>query len=201
MVRIKICGITRLEDALFSLEAGADAVGFVFAEESKRRIIPEHCSKILKELPIFSYTVGVFKNNSKDFILDTLEQCGLSALQFHGTEEEKFCHSFQRPFIKAFSIEDEKDIDYVNSFTQTGNVLIDGKEPGSGKVFNHALLQKVNKGKNIVVAGGLNPDNVFEIINQFPVFGVDVSTGVEQAPGIKDKYKITKFIEQVRRVK
>ncbi len=201
MVRIKICGITRLEDALFSLESGADAVGFVFAEGSKRRITPEHCSEIMKKLPIFSYTVGVFKNNTKEFILDTLLQCGFSAIQFHGNEDEEFCHSFHRPVLKAFSVENEKDIDYVNSFTQTGNVLIDGKEPGSGQVFNHDVLQKVDKAKNVILAGGLNPDNVFEIISKYAVFGVDVSTGVEQAPGLKDKNKIIKFIEQVRRVK
>jgi len=198
MIRIKICGIKRKEDALYAAKAGADALGFIFAV-SKRKIDIETCKKILPEIPAFICTVAVFKNNEKSFIEDILSECYFSAIQFHGDEDEKFCLSFKRPVIKAFSINNESDILQVNKFKRLKTVLIDGKCPGAGEMFNHKLLSLVSKSKYIILAGGLTPDNIKETIRQNPdIYGVDTASGVEVSPGIKDNRKILDFINNAR---
>lgn len=198
MVKVKICGITNYNDAISAYNAGADAIGFVFAE-SKRKISVDKCREILNKLPAFLYTIGVFKNNDKKFIEEVLKYCGLSALQFHGNENEEFCLSFARPVIKAISIKNEDDFKILKDFKKTINVLIDGKSPGSGQLFDHKLLKFVPEGKNVILAGGLTPDNVYEIVKNTNVFAVDVSSGVEKSPGIKSEKKIIDFVLNARK--
>lgn len=199
MIKIKICGITRTEDALISIKYGANALGFVFAE-SKRKITAEQCVNILKRVPSIINTVGVFRNNSKDYIKEVLSICPLSTLQFHGDEDEEFCLSFNRPVIKAFSVASSKDLEQINNFSQINTILIDGKNPGSGKTFDHNILSSIETDKYVILAGGLNPENISEILNNHKVFGVDVSSGVEKNYGIKDKNKIIDFINNVREI-
>ncbi len=193
-MRVKICGITRFEDAINAYKAGTDAIGFVFAE-SKRNITIKECAEIINNLPPFCYTVGVFRDNFKGEIWNTLKYCGLSCLQFHGNEDEDFCKSFGLPYIKALSIKEKSDIDTIKNFPHTNNILVDGQSPGSGQMFDHSLLEYIPAGKNIILAGGLNPDNLSSILLLKNINAVDVSSGVEVEPGIKDIEKIKKFIK------
>lgn len=198
MIKVKICGITRYEDANVAVNSGADAIGFIFAE-SKRKIDIKCCAEIIKNLPPFVYTVGVFMNNSASYINYVLDNCYLSALQFHGNEDENFCLSFNKPVIKAFSINNNNDLLLINNFPNIKNILIDGPKPGAGKIFDHKLLKEINKNKNIILAGGLNPDNIEKILKETNVYWVDVSSGVEKSPGIKDQELIEKFLQKVKK--
>ncbi len=192
-MRVKICGITRYSDAIDAYKAGADAIGFVFAK-SKRQITAKECKCIMDKLPPFCYTVGVFKDNGKGEIWNTLKYCGLSCLQFHGAENEEFCNSFGLPYIKGFSIENADDIEKIKDFPCTINILVDGQSPGSGRSFDHTFLSLLPENKNVILAGGLNPDNISELKGNDKINALDVSTGVEFEPGIKDLEKVKKFI-------
>ena len=134
MVKIKICGLTNTEDAISALSLGADALGFVFAQ-SKRHISADACEEILKNLPPFSYTVGVFRNNSADFINSVLDRCSLSALQFHGDEDVDFCTSFKRHVIKALSIDKKDDLKKIYDYPNVSDILLDAKKSRRGKGF------------------------------------------------------------------
>jgi phosphoribosylanthranilate isomerase len=198
MIKIKICGITNIEDALSALNLGADAIGFVFAK-SKRQIDASLCAGILKELSPFCYTVGVFRNNSADFINSVLDICPLSALQFHGDEDNDFCISFKRHVIKAVTIDKEEDLNKIAAYPGIKDILLDGKNPGEGELFDHTYIKNLPGSKNIILAGGLNPENVAEVVkNNRRLSAVDVSSGVEAYYGKKDYNKVKNFIERAR---
>ncbi len=199
MVKIKICGITNLEDAAACANYGADALGFVFAE-SPRKISKFRCREIIDRLPPFVTVVGLFANQSKEDISDIIKFCPLDVLQFHGDESPEFCLSFNKRTIKAFRIFNQRDIKLLDNYNVSAYLLdsYDGKKlGGTGKTFDWKLIKGVTN-KRIILAGGLNSSNVGNAISECSPYGVDVSSGVEKSPGIKDHRKIAEFIKRSR---
>ncbi|MDO8886651.1 phosphoribosylanthranilate isomerase [Candidatus Oleimmundimicrobium sp.] len=198
MVRIKICGITNIEDALLVSKLGADALGFVFAE-SPRRIDVETGEEINSALPPFISRVGVFVNEKTETVKAIASRCRLDILQFHGSESSNYCNSFSQKIIKAFRVKDINDLDRLSDYDVNGYLLdtfIDGKPGGTGEVFNWEIGKKAKGfGKPVILSGGLNPGNVIDAINFVQPYAVDVSSGVEERPGKKDPNKIQAFIK------
>lgn len=202
MVKVKICGITCLDDALAAVDAGADALGFVFCPLSPRHIFSEQAAKIIRALPPFVQTVGLFVNEELAVVNTTADQCGLDLVQLHGEETSEYCSSVRRRVIKAFRVKDITTLDSLSQYDVAG-CLLDAWSPaahgGTGQVFNWEIAaEAVKREHRIVLAGGLTPENVAECIRQAWPYGVDVSSGVESAPGRKDTAKVRRFIEQVR---
>ena len=201
-VKVKICGITSLADAQAAVEAGADMVGFIFADESPRRVSVETAASIAHALPPHIVKVGVFVNADEEFVVNAARECGLTLLQFHGDENSWFCTQFGIMSMKAFRIRDEKSVDALLEFSTDAWLLdtyVEGERGGSGKTFNWQLAIPAQKfGKPIFLAGGLKPENVAEAIRQVRPFAVDVSSGVESAPGKKDHAKVAAFIRAAK---
>ena len=201
-VRVKICGITSLKDGLAAVNAGADALGFVFYEDSPRHVTREIARQITRALPPFVARVGVFVNPSEDFVRRIIDVCALDTLQFHGDELPEFCAQFGLRTIKAFRMRDRGSISQLDRY-QTEAWLLDsyvpGKPGGTGAQFNWDLAREAKElGRPIILAGGLTPENVGEAIRQARPFAVDVSSGVEIEPGRKDIKKIEEFIRAVK---
>lgn len=203
MVRVKICGITRIEDAVAASEAGADALGFVFYAKSPRNVDARIAAEIIRELPPFVTTVGLFVNPEPAFLDAVNERVPLDLLQFHGDENNAFCASFSRPFIKAIRMADELDLrKEIEKFPSARGILLDAYDPrrygGTGQTF---AWNRVHNGlpKPIIVAGGLTPDNVAEAIAATNPWAVDVSGGVEQSKGIKQRSLIEAFVRGAKR--
>jgi phosphoribosylanthranilate isomerase len=199
MVKVKICGITSLEDALAAVEAGADAVGFVFYSASPRHIFPEQAAEIIRNLPPFVQTVGLFVNEDLSIVNAIADQCGLDVIQLHGEETPEYCRSVRRRIIKAFRVKDISTLDSLLQYHVSG-YLLDAWSPtapgGTGRTFNWEIAaEAVKRGHRIVLAGGLAPDNIIESIRHVRPYGVDVSSGVESTPGRKDTSRIRHFIE------
>ena len=185
--RVKICGITNLADAQVAVEAGADALGFVFYEKSPRFISMETAAEISKQLPPFILRVGVFVNAPKEDIVRAIGECGLSLLQFHGDEPPEFCTQFGLMSMKAFRIRDAGSLKELPKY-KTDAWLLDAYSSdtlgGTGEKFNWDLAMEAQKpGRPVFLAGGLTPENVAEAIRKVRPFGVDVSSGVESSPG------------------
>lgn len=202
MVRIKICGITKLEDALFSVESGAHALGFVFYRKSKRYIDAESAHGIISQLPPFVTTVGVFVNEEKEMIGRIRDISGVDLVQLHGDEDPDFCNDLGMNYIKACRVSDRRKLDDIGYYN-TRLILLDNHSEdsygGTGEVFNWDLVKGFNfRNKRIILSGGLNPFNVKEAIKIIKPDAVDVSSGVESGPGQKDREKIKKFIEAVK---
>jgi phosphoribosylanthranilate isomerase len=204
MVKVKICGITTREDALMAAEAGADAVGFVFYHQSPRHISPENAAEIIRALPPFVQTVGLFVNQDISVVNTTAERCGLDLVQLHGDETPGYCESVRRRVIKAFRVKDITTLDSLLQYHVSG-CLLDAWSPaahgGTGRTFNWDIAaEAVQQGHRIILAGGLSPENVSEAIGLVHPYGVDVSSGVETAPGRKDASKTRLFVELARRL-
>jgi phosphoribosylanthranilate isomerase len=204
MVKVKICGITNREDALMAAEAGADAVGFVFYPPSPRHISPGNAAGIIRALPPFVQTVGLFVDQDISVVNATADLCGLDLIQLHGDETPGYCDSVRRRVIKAFRVKDITTLDSLLQYHVAG-CLLDAWSPaahgGTGRTFNWDIAaEAVQQGHRIILAGGLSPENVSEAIGLVHPYGVDVSSGVETAPGLKDAYKIRLFVEQARRL-
>ncbi len=203
MVRIKICGITNIEDALLASTLGADAIGFVFAE-SPRRIDVEVGEKITSSLPLFVCRVGVFVNEDEKMVKNIASTCGLDVLQFHGSESPHYCGCFSQRVIKALRVKNFGDLDTLRKYDVDAFLLDTFTEKsygGTGKTFNWEIAKKAKDfGKSIILSGGLNPKNVTRAINSVQPYAVDVSSGVEERPGKKDPGKIRSFIEACRAV-
>jgi phosphoribosylanthranilate isomerase len=202
MVKVKICGITSLEDALTAIEAGADALGFVFYPQSPRHIFPEQAAEIIRRLPPFVQTVGLFVNEDPAIVNHTADQCGLDVIQLHGEEPPGYCRSVRRRVIKAFRVKGITTLDMLTQYHVSG-YLLDAWSPsahgGTGQTFNWEIAaEAVQRGHRIILAGGLKPENVLESIRQVHPYGVDVSSGVESAPGCKDASRIRLFIERAK---
>lgn len=202
-LKIKICGITNEEDALAAVEAGANALGFMFYEPSPRNVSIETVQRIAAKIPPFIMRVGVFVNPDEDFVFQAITLCGLSLLQFHGEESPEFCRQFGIMSMKVFRIKDETSLELLSSY-QTDAFLLDsyvaGKPGGTGEKFNWDLAIEAKKfRKPIFLAGGLTAENVAEAVRTVQPFGVDVSSGVEASPGKKDHQKIRDFIKAARR--
>lgn len=200
-VRVKICGITRIEDLKAAYEAGADALGFVFYDKSPRAVSISQAKALLKECPPFISTVGLFVNANKQYIDAVLRAVPLDILQFHGDETNQECIAYDKPFIKAIRVTPELDLTAkILQYPDTMSVLLDsyvpGVEGGTGVKFNWDLIPKSSP-KPIILAGGLKPENIASAISLTNPCGVDVSGGVESNKGIKDHNKIRAFIQEV----
>ena len=196
--RIKICGISNVEDALVAVDAGADALGFMFHEPSPRNISITAAAEIIRQLPPFVTKVGVFVNAAEKVIRLVMTECGLDALQFHGDETPQFCRNFAAPVIKAFRMQNADSLNSLPRY-ETAAWLLDSyvadRHGGTGARFNWDLAVLAKKfGRSIILAGGLTPENVATAVHQVGPYGVDVSSGVESAPGKKDANKVRAFI-------
>jgi phosphoribosylanthranilate isomerase len=203
-VKVKICGITNLPDGMAAAEAGADALGFVFCDQSPRRISVEAAAGLIRQLPPFVLKVGVFVNAPEDLVVQAVRECGLSVLQFHGDEPPEYCLQFGVMSMKAFRIRDAASLEALLNY-HTDAWLLDayspGKPGGTGETFNWDLALKARDwGRPIFLAGGLNPENVGGAVRRARPYGVDVSSGVEVAPGRKDHAKVRAFIQAAKAV-
>ncbi|AYN15173.1 phosphoribosylanthranilate isomerase [Pseudomonas monteilii] len=201
-VRSKICGITRIEDALAAAEAGADAIGFVFYAKSPRAVDVRQARAIIAELPPFVTTVGLFVNASRCELNEILEVVPLDLLQFHGDETPQDCEGYHRPWIKALRVRPGDDLEAAcKLYAGARGILLDtyvaGVPGGTGEAFDWSLVPE-RLSKPIILAGGLSADNVGQAIAQVRPYAVDVSGGVEQAKGIKDAAKIEAFMRAVK---
>ncbi|MFH1073490.1 MAG: phosphoribosylanthranilate isomerase [Candidatus Firestonebacteria bacterium] len=204
MTKIKICGITNLEDALFAAEYGANALGFVFAK-SPRQIKPDQVRKIIEKLPPFIDKVGVFVNEAPSLVLKIARDSGLTSVQLHGEEIPEFC-ALLSPLavIKGVRVRNDSDIKMLSAYGLVSAYILDSfvkeKKGGTGKVFDWELALLAKKhGKPVILSGGLTPLNILEALKKVKPYGVDVSSGVESKPGKKDKKKIKDFIKKVKR--
>lgn len=195
---VKICGITNEDDALFAVAMGADAVGFIFAP-STRQVAAQQVYDITRRLPPEILTVGVFRDEAPARVIDTVHRAGLKAAQLHGHETPAMVAEVSeqiRWVIKAVTA-GSPDARRADQFG-TDMVLVDSPGGGSGKVFDWSLMDEVAEGPRIILAGGLDPDNVAEAVRIVRPWGVDVSSGVEKSPGKKDALKVKAFIERAR---
>jgi phosphoribosylanthranilate isomerase len=202
--RVKICGITNVADGLAAAEAGADMIGLMLYERSPRFISVEKAAEISRALPPFVVKVGVFANPTEELVLRAISEAGVTLLQFHGDETPEFCAQFGAMTMKAFRIRDAESLAALANYS-TDAFLLDAHSKsglgGTGETFNWELAVAAQKfGKPIFLAGGLTPENVAAAVRQVNPFGVDVSSGVESAPGKKDHAKVKAFIQAVRAV-
>jgi phosphoribosylanthranilate isomerase len=198
--KIKICGITRLEDALAAARLGADALGFNFWPRSKRYVAPVEARKILRRLPSFVTPVGVFVDPSRDEVLGAVDASGVAVAQLHGDEPPELCISLPLPVLKAIRVADRHSLAALVSYEVQG-FLLDAPTPGyggSGEIFDCALAAEVARELPIVLAGGLGPDNIAEAVRAVRPWAVVVASGVERAPGVKDHDRMRLFVERAR---
>lgn len=200
-MKIKVCGITNLDDARLAVELGADMLGFIFYAQSRRAVTRDAAARICRQLNVEK--VGVFVNESAPVIQAALDACGLTAIQFHGDEPPSFCRQFPAKAIKALRIRDasslaaaaEYDVDALLLDTYT-----DSQHGGTGRTFDWSLAVQAKRfGRPIILSGGLTPENVRDAIATVQPDAVDVASGVEQAPGRKDPDKLRRFIEACKR--
>jgi phosphoribosylanthranilate isomerase len=201
MTRIKVCGITNLNDAFLALDLGADALGFIFYRYSKRYISAEDALGIISKLPPFVTTVGVFVNQGVEELKSMKRKTGFDLFQLHGDEEPDYCRELGNSVIKAIRVNDRISQDDVDSFPVQA-LLFDAYSTadfgGTGRSFNWELLKGIALSKSVILSGGLTPENVAEAIHIVNPYAVDVSSGVEDYPGKKNPVKLKAFIEAVR---
>lgn len=199
--RAKICGITRVEDALSAIEHGADAIGLVFYPPSPRHVSVAQAAEISAALPPFVAVVALFVNPKKAEVTDVLSQVRVDLLQFHGDEDEAACSQYRLPYLKAVRVKESTNlIQYAQTYSSAKALLLDAYSEravgGTGQTFDWRLIPK-NMPLPIVLAGGLTSENVAEAIQQVRPYAVDVSGGVEQSKGVKDSAKIAAFMSAV----
>lgn len=206
-MKIKICGITNVEDAAVTVKAGADALGFVMYRKSPRFVEPAVARAIVAGLPPFVLPVGVFVNEEAEKVRALMDECGFALAQLHGDESALYCQNLGRPALKAFRLKDRGTFLALAEFQGCANVrgfLIDAFSDqaygGTGQTVDWILAQEAARSTPIILAGGLNPTNVAEAIRAVRPYGVDVSSGVEKSPGKKDPDKVKNFIEAARLV-
>ncbi|MBF0294692.1 MAG: phosphoribosylanthranilate isomerase [Magnetococcales bacterium] len=201
MPRVKICGITSIEDAMAAVAAGADALGFVFHARSKRYIPPRRAMKIVGRLPPFITSIGLFVNASREEIGKVVAECCLDAIQLHGDEAPGECRGLPGRVIKAIRVAGPEDLLGVDRYPVSA-ILLDAKceshYGGTGRTFDWNLLEGLQCPLPLILAGGLDPDNVAMAVRQVRPYAVDVSSGVESAPGIKDHERMALFVRRVR---
>jgi phosphoribosylanthranilate isomerase len=197
-VKVKVCGMTSLKDALNAVEGGADAVGFIFYKKSPRSVTMKTVREIALELPPFVDTVGVFVDETAEQINKIADYCNLDIIQLHGNESPTFCKKIRRKVIKAFRIKDMQSVKKISNFQVSGFLLDTFSENlhgGTGKVFDWNLALPAKKFGPVIMAGGLTPNNVQQAVRQIRPYGVDVCSGVESEPGIKDYKKVRAFLK------
>jgi phosphoribosylanthranilate isomerase len=201
-VIVKICGITNVEDGLAAAESGADALGFIFYEQSPRYMPIEKAAAVIRDLPPLIVKVGVFVDAKEEVVYRAIRECGLNLLQFHGAESPQYCVQFGLMSMKAFQVRDAESLARLGDF-KTDAWLLDaysaGKLGGTGERFNWDLAIEARKlGRPIFLAGGLTPENVAEAVRHVEPYAVDVSSGVEASPGKKDHGKVKAFIDAAK---
>ncbi len=202
MTRIKCCGMTRTEDALLAARLGADAIGLVFTARSKRQVTLRQARDIVAALPPLVTTVALFMDDDAALVRQVLDEVKPTLLQFHGDESDAWCAQFGHPFLKAIAMgEGMAALARLHDYPSAVGLLLDGHaagEPGgSGKVFDWSLLP-TGLAQPLILAGGLHPDNVADALRALHPWAVDVASGVESAPGIKDPDRLEAFIRAVR---
>ncbi len=202
MVRVKICGITNLNDAFAAIDHGADALGFIFYTESPRSVTPENAKKIISSLPPFVTTIGVFVDKEKSALVKIASYAGVDAIQLHGSEPPEYCNLNKR-IIKALRIRKLSDIMPLTGYKDASAFLLDTYSSdavgGTGQIFNWNIAIEAKKLGRIILAGGLTPDNVAEAVKIVQPYGVDVASGVEsKTKGIKDHEKLKLFIARAK---
>lgn len=200
-VRVKICGLTRAVDVESAVRAGADALGFVFTPRSKRFVQAEAAAERVRAVPAFVSRVGLFMDQDADEVAAVLKTVPLSLLQFHGRESGRYCRQFGLPYIKAVGMGAEWDAAAAeDEYADAAGLLLDSHEPGSvggtGEAFDWDSIPALRL--PLILAGGLNPGNVGRAVRAVKPWAVDVSSGVEDAPGVKNEQKIIQFIKEAR---
>jgi len=202
MIKIKICGITNLDDALYAMEWGTDSLGFNFYKKSPRYIDPQKAAEIIAQLPPFVTPVGVFVNEHEDKIREIQQMTCIQSVQLHGDESPEFCQRFGGRVIKAFQIKDKESLKSMAHY-RVGAFLLDSYREnmrgGTGMSFDWHLAVVAKTFGKIILAGGLTPENVAEAVKLVQPYAVDVASGVEKEKGTKDHAKVKKFIAEVRR--
>lgn len=200
---MKICGITRLDDALRAGELGASAIGFVFWPKSPRFIDPYRARTISRALPPFVTAVGVFVDEGLDYVKGVAKLVGLGAIQLHGSESVEYAQQIGHRVIRSVSVGPDFDPAGVDSIPTSMTVLLDVHDParrgGTGRTIDWRLAAAVALRRRVILSGGLTPDNVDAAIREVNPYGVDVSSGVEQEPGVKDPVRLTRFFETIKR--
>jgi phosphoribosylanthranilate isomerase len=201
--RVKICGITQATDALAAINSGADALGFVFYDKSPRCVDVQSVEKITNEITPFINKVALFVNANYDYVCNIIQSLPIDLLQFHGDEDEAYCESFGKPYIKAVRMKGSTNLlELEERYASASGLLVDafdsGQYGGTGKTFDWSLLPKSSQ-LPIILAGGLTVSNVYEAASHASVYAVDVSSGVEQSKGVKDHQLIQQFMHEVKR--
>ena len=201
-VKVKICGLTRAVDVAAALQHDADALGFVFVPASQRCVTGLAAAELCQQIPAFISRVGLFLDQTAAEIYALLEQVPLSVLQFHGSEEAGFCRQFRRPYIKAVSLEAGSSLEeWEQAYPDAAGILVDSHPPGglggTGKTLDWNCIRAGQR--PLILAGGLNPQNVAAAIQLVGPWAVDVSSGVELSPGIKDADAIRRFINEAKK--
>ena len=205
--RVKICGFTRVDDALSAANLGVDAIGLVFYEPSPRHVTIEQARAIVAVLPPFVTVVGLFVNAQQADVNQLINQLALDVLQFHGDEDQLFCSSFRLPYIKAVRVQQGSDIiQAAHAFSDAQGLLLDAWHPdvqgGTGLQFDWSIVADdltQELALPLILAGGLDADNIYTAIETTQPYAVDVSSGVESAKGIKDSLRMTDFLKEVYR--
>jgi len=203
VTRVKICGITRAEDALVAVHCGADAIGLVLYQLSPRHVSIEQAAQLAVSLPPFVSAVGLFVNAEASFVREVLTHVPLDLLQFHGEETPEYCTQFGKPYLKAIRVKAGMDLLQCASRFHTAKALlldahVEGIHGGTGTCFDWALIPG-QLPLPVILSGGLHAGNVAEAIKKVRPYAVDVSSGVEAAKGIKDEAKIARFMQEVKR--
>lgn len=203
-IRVKVCGLTRIEDALNAVNCGADAIGLVFYKPSPRYVEVQQAAAMARAVGPFVTVVGLFVDASREDIQAVLDQVDIHVLQFHGNESEEFCQQFQRPYMKALRMKPDLDVEQaIADYPSASGVLLDayrkGVPGGTGESFDWHRVPKQST-QPIILAGGLSPDNVADACALTSgLYGVDVSGGVESSPGVKDALLVQSFVTNAKR--
>lgn len=203
-MKVKICGITNREDALTAVEAGADALGFVFVESSLRYVSPETVNRIVSELPPFVTPVGVFMDAPRSAILQAVKRSGIRCIQLHGDEAPGDTNGYSLPVYKAFRVDEGFDAAVVTRFHCSAflfDAYVPGEPGGTGKVFDWRIAAEAKRHGRIILAGGLNPENVVQAVQTVHPYAIDVNSGVEVSPGKKDPKRIRELFQAARSVR
>ena len=200
-MRVKICGITRMEDALEAADLGAAAVGFIFFRESPRYIAPEDAARIIRNLPPFVTPVGVFVNETRDAVSRAIERSGVRSLQFHGEESPEETTGYPLPVVKSFRVGDDFDPAAIARYALPAYLLdasVRGMYGGTGRTFDWRKAVEASRFGRIILGGGITPENAAEAVRAVHPYAIDVSSGVEASPGIKDSRRMRALFESLR---